>query len=77
MIHDYNQTKVSDKAAYGKAFGKAMMVISITMLLSGVIGLLGESEATAKISLAVLVAGLTIGIGSIIAVQKKYNNGIF
>ena len=77
LIHDYHQTKVTDKAAYGKAFGKAMFVISISLLLSGIIGLFGASEAIAMIAVAVLFIGLFIGIAWIVAVQKKYNNGVF
>ena len=77
LIHDYHQTKVTDKAAYGKAFGKAMFVISISLLLSGIIGLFGASEAVAMIAVAVLFIGLFIGIAWIVAVQKKYNKGIF
>ena len=77
FIHDYHQTKVTDKAAYGKAFGKAMFVISISLLLSGIIGLFGASEAVAMIAVAVLFIGLFIGIAWIVAVQKKYNNGVF
>ncbi len=77
LIHDYHQTKVTDKAAYGKAFGKAMFVVSMALLLSGIIGLFGDSEAIAKIAVAVLFIGLFIGIAWMIAVQKKYNNGIF
>ena len=77
LIHDYHQTKVTDKAAYGKAFGKAMMVVSAALLLSGIVGLFGDAEAVAMVSLAVLFIGLIIGIACIIAVQKKYNNGLF
>ena len=77
LIHDYHQTKVTDKAAYGKAFGKAMLVVSISLLLSGIIGLIGASEAVAMIAVAVLFIGLFIGIAWIVAVQKKYNNGVF
>ena len=77
LIHDYHQTKVTDKAAYGKAFGKAMLVVSISLLLSGIIGLFGASEVMAMIAVAVLFVGLFVGIAGIIAVQKKYNNGIF
>ena len=77
LIHDYHQTKVTDKAAYGKAFGKAMFVISISLLLSGIIGLIGASEAVAMIAVAVLFIGLFIGITWIVAVQKKYNKGVF
>lgn len=76
-IHDYHQTKVTDKAAYGKAFGKAMLVVSISLLLSGIIGLFGDSEVMAVIAVAVLLIGLFIGIALIVAVQKKYNKGVF
>ena len=77
LIHDYHQTKVTDKVAYGKAFGKAMFVVSMSLLLSGIIGLFGASEAIAMIAVAVLFIGLFIGIAWIIAVQKKYNKGVF
>lgn len=74
LIHDYHQTKVTDPAAYGKAFGTALLVMAITMLLSGILGLL---ECCAILAVAVLVAGLCIGTGAIIAVQRKYNKGVF
>lgn len=77
LIHDYHQTKVTDKAAYGKAFGRAMFVVSASLLLSGIIGLFGDTEIMATIALAVLFVGLFIGIAWIIVVQKKYNNGLF
>ena len=74
LIHDYHQTKVTDKAAYGKAFGKAMLVIAIIMLLSGIIGLF---ENLLIFAVAILIIGLVIGLGCIVAVQKKYNKGVF
>lgn len=74
LIHDYHQTKVTDKSAYGKAFGKAMLVIAAVMLLSGIIGLF---ENLLILSVAILMIGLVIGIGCIVAVQRKYNNGVF
>ena len=77
LIHDYHQTKVTDKAAYGKAFGKAMFVVSAALLLSGITGLFGASEVIATVAVAVLFIGLFIGIALIVAVQKKYNKGIF
>ena len=77
LIHDYHQTKVTDKAAYGKSFGKAMFVVSLALLLSGIIGLFGASEVIAMVSVAVLFIGLFIGIAWIVAVQIKYNKGIF
>ena len=77
LIHDYHQMKVTNKEAYGKAFGKAMFVVSASLLLSGIIGLFGNTEIMATIALAVLFVGLFIGIAWIIAVQRKYNKGIF
>ena len=77
LIHHYHQTKVTDQVAYGKAFGKAMLIVSSSLLLSGMIGLFGASEVIATIAVAVLLVGLFIGIVCIFAVQQKYNKGVF
>lgn len=77
LIHDYHQTKVKDKAAYGRAFGKALFVVAVAPLLSGIIGLFGDSKTVSMISVFVLIVIMGVGIGCIIAVQKKYNNGVF
>lgn len=77
LIHDYHQTKVTDKTAYGKAFGKAMLLVSGSLLLSGIIGLFGSSDSIAMAAVTVLFVGLTIGIAGIVRVQKKYNQGVF
>lgn len=77
LIHDYHQTKVTDKAAYGKAFGKAMLVISLSLLCSGIVGLFGDSQTVSMIAVTVLFVGMLIGLVCIVLVQKKYNNGIF
>ena len=74
LIHDYHQTKVTNKSAYGKAFGKAMLVIATVMLLSGFIGLF---KNLLMLAVAILIIGLVVGIGCIVAVQKKYNKGVF
>ena len=74
LIHDYHQTKVTNKSAYGKAFGKAMLVIATAMLLSGIIGLF---KKLLMLAVAILIIGLVVGIGCIVAVQKKYNKGVF
>lgn len=72
LIHDYHQTKVTDKAAYGKAFGKAMAVIAVAMLLSAVVAFFAMWCAV-----VILFAGLIVGIMAIVRVQKKYNGGVF
>ena len=70
LIHDYHQTKVTNKSAYGKAFGKALLVIATVMLLSGIIGLF---KNLLMLAVAILIIGLVAGIGCIVAVQIKYN----
>ena len=75
LINDYHQTKVTDKAAYGKSFGKAMGIIAGALTLSGIVSLLGQ--AVAWLAVTVLFAGLLAGIIAIFRVQKKYNGGMF
>lgn len=77
LIHDYHQTKVTDKAAYGKSFGKALLVIPFGAFISGAMGMVDDSDAIAIAAVSVLVVSLLVGAGCICAVQKKYNRGIF
>ena len=77
LIHDYHQTNVTEKAAYGRAFGKAMLVITASLIVSGAIALFASTEMLATISLVALFVGLIVGIVCIVAVQKKYNGGMF
>lgn len=77
LIHSYHQIKVTDKSAYGKAFGKALFGVAMAPFFSGIAALFGDSESIAIIAVAVLMIGIGIGIGFIVAVQKKYNKGIF
>lgn len=77
LIHDYHQTKVTDKAAYGKAFSKAMFAIAITLAISGIIALFGETKPIVVASIGTLVIGIVVSLILILKVQKKYNNGIF
>ena len=75
LIHDYHQSRVKDKTAYGKAFGKAMGVMAAAMALSGVVALLGEQVM--DLAVGILFVGLAMGIVGIFRVQKKYNGGVF
>ena len=77
LIHAYHQTRITDGASYGKAFGKAMFVISGSLFLSGAVSLLAASDTIAVIAVAILMVGLSVGIVCIIGVQKKYNKGVF
>lgn len=71
LIHEYHQKNVKDREGYGKAFGKALGFMAAAMAVSG---MLAFAMLPAVI---VLVAGLTVGILMLIAVQKKYNGGVF
>lgn len=75
LIHDYHQTNVKDKPAYGKAFGKALGVMAGTMALSGAVALFGEDGIWGAV--AILLVGFAVGIAAITRVQKKYNGGVF
>lgn len=75
LIHDYHQTKVKDKPAYGKAFGKALSVMAGAMALSGAVALFGEGAMWWAVT--VLLIGLAVGMIAIVRVQKKYNGGVF
>ena len=77
LIHSYHQAKVKDHAAYGRAFGKAMFLFSLGPLLSGLVGLLGDSEPIAVVSLILLFVGFALGLAAILTVQKRYNQGLF
>lgn len=77
LIHDYHQTKVTNKKDYGKAMGKAIAVLAAGILLSGVVALLGDTDAIALTATAVLFAAIIAGFVCIYLVQKKYNGGMF
>jgi hypothetical protein len=73
FIQSHHQGNVKDKAAYAKAFGKAFSLIPLGASISGVVGLIGDSDAIAAAAVVILVMSLLLGIGCIFAVQKKYN----
>ena len=77
LIHGCHQEKVRDKAAYGRAFGKAVFCFAAAMLLSGIVGLFADTKAVGAAAVLILIIGLAIGIGCIVSVQRKYNGGIF
>lgn len=77
LIHSYHQTKVRDKRSYGRAFGKALFVMALAPLISGAVGLCADSKRIAMAAVAVLLLGMGIGTGYLIAVQRKYNQGVF
>ena len=79
LIHDYHQKNIAEKdlPAYGKAFSVGMYIMSASLVLSGVISLLGESKMIVILSVAVLFLGFIVSFFVLAKVQKKYNGGFF
>ena len=77
LIHQYHQTKVQDKAAYGRAFGKVLFIFALAMLLSGIMGLFAGTNLIGVVAVAVLLTGICVGIICLVKVQNKYNSGVF
>lgn len=77
LIHSYHQDRVKDKASYGKAFGKALFAVALAPFVSGVIGLIASSNLLKITAALVLIFGFVLGFCCILAVQRKYNNGLF
>ena len=75
LIHDYHYTKVKekDKKAYTSIMGKAMIIMGIGMILSGIMCMVIYSAKCG------IVFGISfiLGLGMMIYAQIKYNHGIF
>lgn len=79
LIHSYHQSKVAekDKPAYGRAVSKTLFGISAALIISGIVGLLGDSGEIAIIAVVLLFVGFIPPIILFIRSQKKYNGGIW
>ena len=77
LIHDYHRTRVTDTVGYARAFGKAMLTFTASFFISGIVGLFGDTDGIAVIATAILIVGMIVGTACILAVQKKYNGGLF
>ena len=77
LIHDYHQTNVkeTERREYGRAFSMGMFAVFATLLVSGIIALFGKEVMA--VSFIVLGAGLIVSGVVFVAVQKKYNGGLF
>ena len=72
LIMEHHQTKVKDKAAYAKAFSLPLFLIAVSMVLSGLFGLLDMPS----LSMVLLMSGILAAIVWIIGIQVKFNGGI-
>ena len=73
LIHSYHQENVTDKVGYGKAMGKALIIFSLPLLISGVITLFTESA----LPVIILILGMVVGFIPIVKAQQKFNGGMF
>lgn len=77
LIHNYHQThiKETDKKDYGKSFSKGLFVLTVSLIISGIIALLGTNTPAVIISISILFIGMIISFIVIAKVQKKFNGG--
>ena len=69
LIHEYHQTFVRDKAAYGRAAGKALMAVAAPLVLAGAAGLFTEGA----LPTVLLLAGLPLSLIPFWRVQRRHN----
>ena len=79
LIHDYHQQKVKeeDRPAYCRAIAKGLFLMAGSLILSGLVNLLGESGPVILATLAIFATGIIASLIYIYRVQKKYNGGLF
>ena len=77
LIHSYHQKRVKDKAAYGRAMGRAIMLMGVFFVLSVVPLFVSRSRAADMWSIGLMSAGIVVSLALIIRAQIKYNKGIF
>lgn len=73
LIHAYHQKRVKDKAAYGKAMGRALCLMAIAPAVAGVLAQFTASAWPA----AVLLLGIGASFLHLLRTQKKHNGGLF
>ena len=52
-------------------------MVGLAPLVSGIAALFGDDKPIAMAAVLILILGLAAGVACILAVQKKYNNGLF
>ena len=77
LIHSYHQKRVKDKVAYGRAMGRAIMLMGVFFALSVVPLFVSRSRAADMWSVGLMTAGIVVSLALIIRAQIKYNKGIF
>ena len=77
LINCYHEDRTPDKMIYCKRISQALWIMATVLVLSGVIGLLGEKDSIALVAVSVLIVGIVCGLSRLFYVQKKYGGGVF
>ncbi len=77
LINCYREERVKDKSAYCVKMGQALLIIGVSIAVSGVIALFSEEKSVIFTTLPITCVGVTIGITRLFHVQKKYGGGMF
>ena len=77
LINCYHEDRVTDKALYCKKISQSIWTLTTVLVVSGLIGLLGETDTMAVCAVGVLIVGIIYGIARLFSAQKKYGGGIF
>lgn len=73
LIHSYHQSRVKDKAAYGRAMGKMLCGMAVPVAVAGILSLV----TTSGWPVAVLIVGMVASFIQLLRVQRRYNGGLF
>ena len=81
MLHSYhiNNIKEENKAPFGKAVGKGMIIIAVSLIVYGALYIpaeLTQEGVYLTVGNIVLTAGLIAGLGICLYAIKKYNKSI-
>jgi len=77
LINCYHEDRTPDKPVYCKKNSQALWIMAAVLVVSGAVGLLGETDAIALAAVGVLIVGLICGLYRLFYVQKKYGGGVF
>ena len=77
LINCYREERVKNKVLYCRKISQALFILADTLVCSGIVGLLGQTDTIALLALGVLIAGMTFGVVRLFHAQKKYGGGVF
>ena len=81
-LHSYHRNRVSEENVkpFGKLVGLGSIILGIGVILMSVFTFIAElsgNEFMVYIGMALMAAGMTVGMTITFSAMKKYNGGIF